>query len=103
MLVFGKIIGVLGKICLVLAFFVISASLIMIFLISLHPQDRFLLILFLENNILPKEGFGEIQRILGPFNISNFIVTALTLLPGMGLLNWSKKIKEKYKTRTNGT
>ena len=79
MLVFGKIIGVLGKIYLVLAGLFIFANLVIIFL---------------------NEGFGKIQEILSPFNVANFILTIITLAPGLGLMMWSEKIKNKH-TETN--
>ena len=72
---FGKVIGVLGKIYLVLASLFIIVNLVFIFL---------------------NEGFGKIQEILSPFNVANFILTIITLAPGLGLMMWSEKIKNKH-------
>jgi len=74
MLVFGKIIGVIGKVYLFLASLFIIVNLVFIFL---------------------NEGFGKIQEIMSPFNLSNFILTMITLSPGLGLMMWSDKIKKK--------
>jgi len=74
MLVFGKIIGVIGKVYLFLASLFIIVNLVFIFL---------------------NEGFGKIQEILSPFNLPNFILTMITLSPGLGLMMWSDKIKKK--------
>lgn len=41
------------------------------------------------------EGFSGVQRLLSPFNISNWIVTVITLAPGIGALIWADKIKDK--------
>ncbi len=43
-----------------------------------------------------KEGFGEVQELLSPFNIVNWFVTFLTLAPGIGLLMLSDKLKNKH-------
>ena len=74
MKMFGKVIGVLGKIYLVLASLFIIVNLVFIFL---------------------NEGFGKIQEILSPFNVANFILTIITLAPGLGLMMWSDKIRKK--------
>jgi len=31
-----------------------------------------------------REGFGAVQQVLSPFNVLNFIVVFVTLLPGIG-------------------
>ena len=41
------------------------------------------------------EGFSGIQQLLSPFNIANWIVTVITLAPGMGLLMLSRKLQDK--------
>jgi len=41
------------------------------------------------------EGFSGVQQLLSPFNIGNWIVTIITLAPGMGLLMLSKKLQDK--------
>ena len=71
---FGKIIGVVGKVYLFLASLFIIVNLVFIFL---------------------NEGFGKIQEIMSPFNLPNFILTMITLSPGLGLMMWSDKIKKK--------
>jgi hypothetical protein len=47
-----------------------------------------------------KEGFSGVQNLLSPFNVANFIVTAITLAPGIGLLMLSDKLQNKSQ-RTN--
>lgn len=42
-----------------------------------------------------KGGFSAVQDLLSPFNITNYIVTAVTLAPGIGALVWAEKLKEK--------
>tara|TARA_B100000315_G_C14453885_1_gene530451 strand:+ start:734 stop:985 length:252 start_codon:yes stop_codon:yes gene_type:complete len=74
MLTFAKIIHVLGVIYVWLAGLFILINLVIIFL---------------------DEGFVKIQEILSPFNVANYIVTVITLAPGLGLIMWSNKIKEK--------
>ena len=71
---FGRVIGVIGKVYLFLASLFIIVNLVFIFL---------------------NEGFGKIQEILSPFNLPNFILTMITLSPGLGLMMWSDKIKKK--------
>ena len=41
------------------------------------------------------EGFSGVQQLLSPFNIANWIVTVITLAPGMGLLMLSRKLQDK--------
>ena len=43
-----------------------------------------------------KEGFSGVHYLLSPFNIPNFILTVITLAPGVGALMWADKIREKY-------
>lgn len=40
-------------------------------------------------------GFSAVQDLLSPFNVVNFIVTTITLAPGLGALVWAEKLKEK--------
>lgn len=42
-----------------------------------------------------KGGFSAVQDLLSPFNIVNYIVTIITLAPGLGALAWVEKLKEK--------
>jgi len=42
-----------------------------------------------------KGGFSAVQKILSPFNIVNWIVTVITLAPGLGALAWAEKLKAK--------
>lgn len=41
------------------------------------------------------EGFSGVQDLLSPFNVENYIVTAITLAPGIGLLMLSDKLQSK--------
>jgi len=40
-------------------------------------------------------GFSAVQDLLSPFNIANFVVTAITFAPGYGAFVWAEKLKEK--------
>jgi hypothetical protein len=42
-----------------------------------------------------KEGFSGVQSLLSPFNIINWILTVLTLAPGLGALALASKLQEK--------
>jgi hypothetical protein len=42
-----------------------------------------------------KGGFSAVQQVLSPFNIINWIVTVITLAPGLGALVWAEKLKTK--------
>lgn len=42
-----------------------------------------------------KEGFSGVQALLSPFNVINWIVTVLTLAPGIGALALVSKLQEK--------
>ena len=42
-----------------------------------------------------KGGFTAVQELLSPFNVVNWIVTAITLAPGIGALVWADKLKAK--------
>lgn len=41
------------------------------------------------------DGFSGVQEILSPFNVVNYIVTAITIAPGLGLLALSDKLKRR--------
>jgi hypothetical protein len=41
-----------------------------------------------------KDGFGGVQYLLSPFNIVNWLLTAIVLAPGIGSLAWAAKIQE---------
>ena len=45
-----------------------------------------------------KEGFSGVQDLLSPFNVANYIVTIITLAPGIGLLILSEKLQSKAQT-----
>lgn len=49
------------------------------------------------------KGFSGIQRLLSPFNISNWFVTIITLTPGIGALVLADKIKEKLNSSAEST
>lgn len=42
-----------------------------------------------------KGGFSAVQELLSPFNVVNWIVTVITLVPGLGALAWAEKLKAK--------
>lgn len=42
-----------------------------------------------------KEGFSGVQELLSPFNIANWLLTVITLAPGIGLLMLSEKLEKK--------
>lgn len=44
-----------------------------------------------------KEGFSGVQTLLSPFNVANWIVTVLTLAPGIGALALVSKLQDKMK------
>lgn len=68
---------ILGYIWLVLAGFLILAGIIGVWM---------------------KEGFSGVQDLLSPFNVVNWIVTIITLAPGIGLLMLSEKLQGKVQT-----
>ena len=41
------------------------------------------------------DGFSGVQRVLSPFNVANWIVTIITLAPGLGLLWLANKLRQK--------
>jgi len=42
-----------------------------------------------------KSGFSGVQELLSPFNILNWLVTVVTLAPGIAALMWAEKLKAK--------
>ena len=54
-----------------------------------------LLILAGTIGVWMKEGFSGVQDLLSPFNVANYIVMAITLAPGIGLLMLSNKLRSK--------
>ena len=54
-----------------------------------------LLILAGIAGIWMKSGFSAVQELLSPFNIVNWIVTVITLAPGLGSLAWAEKLRAK--------
>jgi len=46
-----------------------------------------------------KGGFSAIQKLLSPFNLSNLVVTLITLAPGIGLLIIADIFRQKIKSK----
>lgn len=46
------------------------------------------------------DGVWAALQTLSPFNVVNFIATVVTLAPGIVLITWGQKLKEKHKQRT---
>jgi hypothetical protein len=42
-----------------------------------------------------KDGFSGVQHFLSPFNVVNWVVTVITLAPGIGLFMLSEKLQSK--------
>ncbi|MDZ7641686.1 MAG: hypothetical protein U5J62_06670 [Desulfurivibrio sp.] len=42
-----------------------------------------------------EEGFGAVQDTLSPFNVLNYLVTAILLAPGIAALMWADKQEKK--------
>ena len=42
-----------------------------------------------------KGGFSAVQGLLSPFNVVNWVVTVITLAPGLGALVWADNLKAK--------
>jgi hypothetical protein len=42
-----------------------------------------------------REGFSGVQELLSPFNIANWLITVITLAPGIGLFMLSDKLRRK--------
>jgi hypothetical protein len=58
-----------------------------------------LLILVGIAGVWMKEGFSGVQDLLSPFNVVNYIVTIVTLAPGIGLLMLSDKLQDKARSK----
>jgi len=72
---------VIGYICLVLASLLILSGII---------------------GVWEKDGFSGVQDLLSPFNVLNYIVTAITLAPGIGLLMFSYRLQNKVHSKKSG-
>lgn len=48
-----------------------------------------------------KSGFSAVQEIMSPYNLINFIVTAITLAPGIAALMWADKLSHKASSPNN--
>ena len=46
-----------------------------------------------------KGGFSAVQKLLSPFNLSNLVVTLITLAPGIGLLIIADILRQKIKSK----
>lgn len=42
-----------------------------------------------------KSGFSGVQALLSPFNILNWLLTAVAVAPGIGALMWAEKLQTK--------
>lgn len=49
------------------------------------------------------DGIWVAIQTLSPFNIANFVVTAITLAPGILLITWGRKLTEKQRRYTDGS
>ena len=52
-------------------------------------------LLFRLGGVWINEGFSAVQDLLSPYNVLNFIFTAILIAPGLGLLTLSEKLKNK--------
>jgi hypothetical protein len=55
----------------------------------------FLIIFVGHASIVYFQGWGKLQEILSPFNVINYIVTLVTLAPGLILLHFGAKTREE--------
>lgn len=46
-----------------------------------------------------KGGFSAVQELLSPYNIFNFIITALTIAPGALLISYSENLQKKMRNK----
>jgi len=46
-----------------------------------------------------KGGFSAVQELLSPFNVVNWIVTVITLAPGLGALAWPRNSRRRVPLR----
>lgn len=42
-----------------------------------------------------KGGFSAVQDLLSPFNVVNWVVSVITLAPGLGALAWAEILRTK--------
>lgn len=42
-----------------------------------------------------KGGFSAVQDLLSPFNVVNWVVTVITVAPGLGALAWAERLSTK--------
>lgn len=49
------------------------------------------------------DGVWAAIQTLSPFNIANFVLTVLTLAPGILLITWGQKLADKQRQRTDGS
>lgn len=48
------------------------------------------------------DGVWAAIQTLSPFNIANFVVTVITLAPGILLITWGQKLSEKQRRHMDG-
>lgn len=48
--------------------------------------------------IWARDGFGAVQQVLSPFNVLNFIVTFVTLLPGLAARTLADRLAQRKGT-----
>ena len=58
-----------------------------------------ILILIGISGVWMKRGFSGVQELMSPFNLANWIVTMVTLAPGLGALIWADKLKAKVEEK----
>ncbi|WP_133484766.1 hypothetical protein [Aliiroseovarius marinus] len=51
--------------------------------------------------IAMNDGIWAAIQMLSPFNVMNFIATVITLAPGIALITWGQKLKEKQRRQGN--
>ena len=49
------------------------------------------------------DGLWAALQIASPFNIANFVMTVITLAPGILLITWGRKLSEKQTRQTKRT
>ena len=42
-----------------------------------------------------KHGFGKVQELLSPFNVVNYVVTIITLSPGIGAYMLAERLEQR--------
>lgn len=48
-----------------------------------------------------KGGFSAVLELLSPFNVVNWVVTVITLAPGIGALMWAEKLSQRQANAKN--